>query len=102
MSKILFNISHDEKINNEIEYHGMKRPLLRTTFVIGLVVFIFAVLIMLFGCSLARAAASDCEFIKNADDRHLCRAQAKDSQSECYFIKDHDKRHMCMAKFPRR
>lgn len=99
---MLFNIVTDEKIINEIEYGGMKRPLLRATFVIGLMVFIFAILIMLFGCSLARAAASDCEFIKNSDDRHLCRALAKDSQSECYFIKDHDKRHMCMAKFPRR
>lgn len=84
------------------EYIGMDRPLLRTTFYVGVVVFILAIIVMFFGCSLARASAGDCEFIKNSDDRHLCRATAKNQPSECEFIKDNDKRHICRAKFPLR
>jgi len=83
------------------EYVGMDRPLLKTTFYVGVVVFIIAFIVMFFCCSLARASAGDCEFIKNSDDRHL-RATAKNQPSECEFIKDNDKRHICRAKFPLR
>jgi hypothetical protein len=88
--------------DNEGEYAGMDRPLIKTTFWLGFVVCIIAIVYIAFGCSPARASASECEFIKDSDERHFCRAGAKNQPSECEFIKNSDKRHICRAKFSQR
>jgi len=39
-----------------------------------------------------------CESIKDADQRHYCRAISIPRRSECEFIKNHDLRYRCRAE----
>lgn len=46
--------------------------------------------------SAAHAQSGSCEFIKDADERHYCRA-CSGRPGECEFIKRGDLRHKCRA-----
>lgn len=55
--------------------------------------------LVIVGCSkLCHASPLDCEGIKDADQRHLCRAVSIPRKSECEFIKDNDLRRECRAR----
>jgi len=43
-------------------------------------------------------AGASCEFIKDPDKRHYCRALSDRKPSECEFIKDHDLRTLCRVQ----
>ena len=45
----------------------------------------------------AYAQASNCSFIRDPDQRALCRAQTGGSTSQCSFIGDPDTRALCRA-----
>jgi hypothetical protein len=45
----------------------------------------------------ARAATSNCEFIKDPDGRNFCLATTKKDPSWCEFIKSADTRNLCRA-----
>jgi len=62
------------------------------------VLFLCAAVIFLLALhGLAHGSPSDCEFIKDPDDRNYCRAVAKHERSWCEFIKNNDLRHKCRA-----
>ena len=44
-----------------------------------------------------QAGSSDCGFIRDADQRALCRARASGSTSDCGFIGNSDLRSYCRA-----
>jgi len=58
--------------------------------------YVMLVAVMLIVANVA-AAPSDCEFIKESDQRNYCRAITKHQQSWCEFIKNNDLRHQCRA-----
>ena len=45
----------------------------------------------------AHASTTECELIKDADQRNYCRAMASHRKSYCESIKDNDLRHRCRA-----
>ena len=47
--------------------------------------------------SAALADSSDCTFIRNNDQKSMCRALTKKDSSECTFIRNDDKKSMCRA-----
>ena len=49
----------------------------------------------------AHAQSSECELIKDADQRHYCRAVTKKQKTECELIKNADLRHRCRAEVSR-
>lgn len=52
-----------------------------------------------YGCyRTALGSASSCDFIKDADRRHFCRAVSIPRKSECEFIRNSDLRHECRAR----
>lgn len=66
----------------------------RLTLLVGLVV-------LSLGHGLAQAS-SECELIKDSDQRNYCRAVSKGSPSWCEFIKQPDLRHRCRALAPKK
>lgn len=65
------------------------------------VLFPICVLALLFGdraINDAQASALDCERIRDADRRHMCRAVSIPRPSECEFIKESDLRNECRAR----
>ncbi len=46
----------------------------------------------------AKASPLACESIRDADQRHYCRAVSRPQPSECELIKDHDLRQSCRAR----
>ena len=58
-----------------------------------------AVMFIILACTnIVKASPLDCESVKDADQRHFCRALSKPQKSECEFIKDPDLRHQCRAR----
>lgn len=54
--------------------------------------------LILKGCvALAHASPLQCEGIKDADQRHYCRAISIPRKSECEFIHNEDLRRQCRA-----
>lgn len=45
----------------------------------------------------ATPASSQCESIRNSDDRHYCRGVTQRKPIYCESIRDSDKRHLCRA-----
>ncbi len=67
--------------------------------VAAVVLVAIAVMFIILACmNIAHASPLDCEGIKDADQRHFCRALSKPQKSECEFIKDPDLRHQCRAR----
>lgn len=66
----------------------------------AMVLFCLAFWAALLGACARVACASplDCEQIKDADQRHFCRALSIPRKSECEFIKAHDLRQECRAR----
>lgn len=60
-------------------------------FVIAAAVFMLAIQ------GLAEGSTTECELIKDSDQRHYCRAMANHRKSYCESIKDNDLRHRCRA-----
>jgi hypothetical protein len=56
------------------------------------------------GCSirLAHGSPLDCESIKDADRRHMCRAVSGSLATECEFIKDGDLKAECRVAVAQR
>jgi len=46
--------------------------------------------------------STSCEFIREADARHYCRAVVLSRPTECEFIRDSAKRTMCRVEVARR
>jgi hypothetical protein len=46
---------------------------------------------------LASGSTTECELIKDSDQRHYCRAMASHRKSWCESIKNADLRHRCRA-----
>lgn len=76
------------------------RPAGRITVYTGLLLFCLACWALVFaGCSrLGHASPLDCEGIKDADQRHYCRAVSIPDRTECEQIKAHDLRFECRAR----
>jgi hypothetical protein len=68
-------------------------------------------LIVVIGCRLAFAGvgpdgpkgalvpgSADCELLKDADERHMCRALTQHLKTECEFIKRPDLRQWCRVR----
>jgi len=45
----------------------------------------------------AYASPADCEYIKDADQKHYCRALSKPDKSQCEYIKNRDLKMQCRA-----
>ena len=60
-----------------------------------------ALAVVIGGAALAppvvHAQSSQCGYIRDADDRALCRAKTAGSSSQCGYITDADKRSYCRA-----
>lgn len=61
-------------------------------------IFILLIAAMLPFIRSAHASPLDCEGIRDADQRHLCRAITRPQKSECEFIKSQDVRQECRAR----
>lgn len=76
---------------------GVKAGVLLVVVAIAIAVVIIAAVPALTD-HVAHASPLPCESIRNADQRHYCRALSRPQPSECEFIKDHDLRQLCRAR----
>lgn len=77
-------------------YTGLRLALLLVVVAIAVMVIIAAVTVIT--DHVAHASPLPCESIRDADQRHYCRALSRPQPSECEFIKDHDLRQSCRAR----